>query len=165
VDFNTFETMKFSPLVITVTLLFLMACRRDEVSLKELDLNTHGLPITILAPENPEVQEKDYGIMRDITVKKGDNYYLQIFEFDANTQDAAGEKLRQLASVRDTPFFMDVIKEDDHGFIYSTKLDSIGVDYDFRYVRILNDKELIFQTGLVGTFSLEDVKRMYNAVR
>ena len=164
-DFNTFGTMKFSPPGITIFLFILLSCRQDEVSLKELDLNNHGLPITILAPEDPEVREKDYGIMRDITVKKGDNYYLQIFEFKANTQDAAGEKLRQLAAVQDTPFFLDVIKEDDHGFIYSTQLDSIGVDYDFRYVRILKDKELIFQTGLVGTFSLEDVKRMYNAVR
>lgn len=157
--------MKFPITVTTILGLFFMACRSDEVSLKKLDLKAHGLPITIMAPENPEVQEKSYGFMRDITVKKGEDYFLQIFEFNANTLDAAGEKLRQLAAVKDTPFFKDIIKEDDYGFIYSTKLDSTALDYDFRYVRILNDKELIFQTGLVGTFSLADVKRMYNAVR
>ena len=68
-----------------------------------------------------------------------------------------------LTAVQEDPFFREMIKEEDQGFIFSKKADSTTVDYDFRYVKILGDKELIFQTGLVGSFSLEDVKIMYNA--
>lgn len=148
-----------------LALTLLSACRKDGVKMQKLDLQSHGLPVTILAPDSAIIQEKDYNFMRDITVKKGDQFFIQIFEFAAPRQDAAGEKLRQLTAVREDPFFREVIKEEDQGFIFSKMADSIKIDYDFRYVRILGEKELIFQTGLVGSFSLEDVKLMYNAVK
>lgn len=150
---------------ISCLLLVLWSGCHDEKGMKPIDLADHGLPITILAPDSAVIQEKDYNFMRDITVRKGDNYFLQIFEFAAPRQDAAGEKLRQLAAVQQDPFFKEVIREEDKGFIFSKLADSTRVDYDFRYVRILGEKELIFQAGLVGTFSLEDVTRMYNAVK
>ena len=44
--------------------------KKDEV-MQKLDLQSHGIPITIMAPDSAVVQEKDYNFMRDITVKKG----------------------------------------------------------------------------------------------
>jgi hypothetical protein len=38
-----------------------------------------------------------------------------------------------------------VIQEDEYGFIFSKYLDSLTVDYDFRVVKLLGDKELIFK--------------------
>lgn len=146
-------------------LLAFLACSSEEMGMKALDLTDHGLPIRIMAPDSAMVQEKDYHFMRDITVRKGDDYFLQIFEFAAPRQDAAGEKLRQLSAVKEDPFFKEIIREDDQGFIFSKMADSTQVDYDFRYVRILGDKELIFQAGLVGSFTLEDVNRMYKGVK
>jgi hypothetical protein len=163
--FDTFEIMKFSiPFGILLTLLSI-ACRTDSVDMKELDLNPHGVPVTIMAPHSAEVRTKDYTIMRDITIRKGEDFFIQIFEINVPQYDAAGEKLRQLATVTQDPFFKEILREDDHGFIYSKHKDSLHVEYDFRYVKIVEDKELIFQTGLVGSFSLEAVKRMYNAVK
>lgn len=133
--------------------------------MQKLDLQSHGVPVTIMAPDSAIIQEKDYNFMRDITIQKGGQFFIQIFEFAAPKQDAAGEKLRQLAAVHEDPFFHEVIKEEDQGFIFSKMADSITLDYDFRYIRIIGDKELIFQTGLVGSYSLEDVKVMYNAVK
>jgi hypothetical protein len=165
VDFDTFEHMKSPLVLLSFLFILLVACHKDDIAMKELDLSSHGLPMTILAPDSAVVQEKDYNFMRDITVKSGDRFFLQIFEFGAAKQDAAGEKLRQLAAVKEDPFFLEVIREEDKGFIFSKMADSTHVDYDFRFVRILGDKELIFQSGLVGTFSLEDVQRMYKAVK
>lgn len=164
-DLNTFVAMKKALLITYLALALLPSCQRDSVHMQSLDLQSHGIPVTIMAPDSAIIQEKDYNFMRDITVKKGDQFFIQIFEFAAPKQDAAGEKLRQLTAVREDPFFREVIKEEDQGFIFSKMADSTTLDYDFRYVRILGDKELIFQTGLVGSFSLEDVKLMYNAVK
>jgi len=157
--------MKFAPLLLPFLLLALLSCQRKDKGMQELDLQSHGLPVTIMAPDSAIIQEKDYNFMRDITIKKGDQFFIQIFEFEAPKQDAAGEKLRQLTAVKEDPFFREVIKEEDQGFIFSKMADSTTMDYDFRYVRILGEKELIFQTGLVGSFSLEDVRLMYNAVK
>ncbi len=157
--------MKAGYLISLVLFTLLLACRKDGPVLEQLNLHPHGLPITILAPDSADVQEKDYNFMRDITIQKGDRFFLQIFEFAAPKQDAAGEKLRQLAAVKEDPSFIEIIKEDDQGFIFSKNVDSTTIDYDFRFVKILGEKELIFQSGLVGSFSLEDVKVMYNAVK
>ena len=163
-DLDTFEIMKIPPYILLLSLIFLASCRRDEMKMEKLDLTPQGIPLTIMAPDSAIIQEKPYPFMRDITIRKDDSYFVQIFEFEAPKLDAAGEKLRQLASVKEDPYFKEIIMEDDQGFIYSRTLDSTMLNYDFRYIKILGPKELIFQTGLVGTFSLEDVKRMYKSV-
>jgi hypothetical protein len=156
--------MKTPPFIFLLIMTALLSCHMDEMKMEKLDLAPHGIPMTIMAPDSAIVQEKHYPFMRDITIRKDDHFYIQIFEFEAPKQDAAGEKLRQLTSVKEDPFFKELIKEDDQGFIYSRTLDSTMLNYDFRYIKILGTKELIFQTGLVGTFTLEDVNRMYKAV-
>jgi len=156
--------MKPAPFILILGLLWFSSCQNEELKLQRLDLQSYGLPITILAPDSAQVNKQDYSFMKDITIKKGDRFFIQIFEFAAPKLDAAGEKLRQLASVKEDPFFKEMITEKDQGFIFSRMVDSTSVEYDFRYIRILGDKELIFQTGLVGSFSLEDVRVMYKAV-
>ena len=164
-DLNTFDDMKRALIFLCLLAILPMACHKDDMLMKELDLRPHGLQITIMAPDSAVIQEKDYNFMRDITIRKGDRFFLQIFEFAAPRQDAAGEKLRQLTAAREDPYFREVVMEEDQGFIFSKQADSTTVDYDFRYVKILGEKELIFQAGLVGTFSLPDIQRMYTAVK
>ena len=53
----------------------------------------------------------------------------------------------------------------DNGFIFEKKLSPDHLNYDFRYFKVQGDKEYVFQTGLIGKFSLEDVKGMYGAVK
>ena len=163
-DLDTFETMKLSPFVLLSILAILASCRKDEMKMEKLDLQSHGIPLTIMAPDSAEIQEKVYPFMRDITIRKDDCYFVQIFEFDAPNLDAAGEKLRQLAAVKEDPYFKEMIREDEQGFIYCRTQDSTTLNFDFRYIKIVGPKELIFQTGLVGIFSLDDVKRMYKSV-
>ncbi|MEP6793249.1 MAG: hypothetical protein ABJB16_02905 [Saprospiraceae bacterium] len=116
-----------------------------------------------MAPDSAEVIRKDYNIMRDITIRKGNNYYLQIFESTA-TNDAAEVKKSQLESVMQDKYFQKLIQVDKNGFIFQKQLDSNLIDFDFRFIKILNDKEIIFQTGMIGTFSLADVQLMYEGV-
>jgi hypothetical protein len=163
-DLDTFIRMKFHLFLILIPGIF-VSCQQDPVVMKPLDLHDSGIPITIMAPDSADVQVRDYSFMRDITIRSGADFFIQIFEYQAPRLDAAGEKLSQLSAVRAEPTFQEVVREDDQGFIFSRQLDSLQLDYDFRYIRILGDKELIFQTGLVGTFSLEAVQRMYKAVK
>jgi len=137
------------------------ACTDHPDGFHARHLGEYGLGLTLLVPDSAEIRVKDYGAMRDITIRDGADFYLQIFEFQSPTGDSAGEKLRQLNTARRDPFFREVIREDEHGFIYSKLVDTATVDYDFRYIRMLGEQELIFQTGLTGTYSLEAVSRMY----
>jgi hypothetical protein len=156
---------KLAPLFLYSLALLLPSCNPDPYSLEPFDLSPYGIPISIMAPDSAVVQVKAYEQIRDITVRKHDRFNLQIFEFSPSFNDAKGEKRRQLATVRDSPHFKQILLEEDHGFIYITQPDSMTTRYDFRYIRMVGDKELIFQAGLVGAYSLDDVKRMYEAVK
>jgi hypothetical protein len=159
------DTMKWVPFPAILILAGLLACHTDTISMKPLDLHPYGIPMTIQAPDSTVITEKDYKFMRDLTLKKAPEFDIQLFELNASSEDAAGEKFHQLESVRQDPYFRQVIQEDEYGFIFSKYLDSLNVDYDFRVVKLIGDKELIFQTGLAGSFNLEQVKRMYDAVK
>lgn len=146
-------------------ILFISSCKTDPASqLNKLDLLAHGLPISINAPEGAEVVTDDMGVWKDVTVKAGDNYYVQILGSDATTFEKSGILSDQLASVKQGAFFSKILEEYEDGFIFEKKIDEV-LNYDFRYIKIQGDKEYIFQTGLIGTFSEDDVRLMYASVK
>jgi hypothetical protein len=67
VDFDTFGHMKsLLGSHVFVSSSFWRHAMKDDMAMKELDLSSHGLPMTILAPDSAVVQEKDYNFMRDV---------------------------------------------------------------------------------------------------
>ena len=78
-----------------------------------------------------------------------------LLTFNGTLLELAGTKCQQVK----------IIEEEEVGFIYETVFDSTATNYGFKYLKIQGDKEYIFQTGLVGTFGLDDVKMMYEAVK
>jgi hypothetical protein len=157
--------MKWAIIPAFLILLGLPGCHKDPVSLRPLDLHQYNIPMIILAPDSAVVLEKDYKFMRDITIRKAPDFDIQLFELTSTAGDAAGEKFQQLASVQKDPYFKEVVRVDDYGFIFSKHLDSLTVDYDFRLIKLFGEKELIFQTGLSGSYTLDQVERMYKAVK
>lgn len=143
----------------------IVACSDDPYKLEDLDLSPFDLPITIQAPDSAIVLVKNYDQIRDITIRKGQRYDLQLFEFSPSMNDPGVEKRNQLATVKEAPHFKQILLEEEQGFIFSSQPDSITTRYDFRYIKLVGDKEVIFQTGVSGMFSLEDVQRMYYAVQ
>lgn len=144
---------------------FMLFGCKSETPKTELDLLEYGLPISIQAPNDPNITIDDLGFWKDVSVKKGDDYFVQIIASDAATIDVNKVKQDQLKSVMDAPFFSKIVEEDTNGFIYEKKIDENNINYDFRFVKIQGDKEYIFQTGLIGTFTEDQVKSMYNSVQ
>lgn len=158
--------MRFSFLLGTC-FLFVIACQteNDKQPLVPLDLMKYGVPISIQAPDSAEVKTMDMGFMKDVTIKKGDDFYIQIYASQASTTDVVKILAQQLQEVKDNRYFSKVVREEDAGFIYETVVDSTDINYGFRHIKVQGDNEFIFQTGLIGTFELEDVERMYEAVK
>jgi len=149
-----------------LTLVFLFSCKSDPTKgLEALDLMGKGIPLKVMAPTGAEVLTEDFGVMKDVTIRKGDDFFIQILASNAVTTDKAGIISEQKSDVQKAPFFSKFIQEDIDGFIYEKQIDSSNLNYDFRYVKIQGDREFMFQTGLVGQFTLEEVQRMYEAVK
>lgn len=155
-------------LLFVVAIIFMWACESNGTKQDwvEKDLLQYGIPMTIMAPDSAEVNSSDLGgLIQDVTVKKGEDYYIQIYASDAETTDIARVKSAQLSEVKSNRYFSKIVQEESEGFIYETAIDSSTINYGFRYLRVQGDKEYIFQTGLVGNFSLEQVEKMYEAVK
>jgi len=103
------------------------------------------------------------GFYKDVTVKKGDDYFVQILSTSATTTDINSLKSDQLNEVKKNPYFKKIVFEEANGFIFEKQIDSL-FNYDFRYVKIQGSNEYIFQTGLFGKFSEEVVRDMYESV-
>ncbi len=147
--------------------LFLAACQQSATDRWEpLDLMSYGIPVSVQAPDSARVQVSNLGggLIKDVTIKAGADYYIQLYASGAETTDIAKLKADQLSEVKANRYFTRIVEEEEDGFIYETQIDSV-VSFGFRHIRVQGDTECIFQTGLVGQFSLEDVENMYAAVK
>lgn len=132
---------------------------------KELDLLSHGIPFSILAPDSANVVVTDFGkIVKDVTIKKGKDYSIQIFASDARIADIAKVKEAQVNEVKSNPYYSKIVEDFPNGFIYESKLDSTRINYGFKYVKLQGDKEYLISNGMIGSFTLDQVKQMYTAV-
>ena len=146
---------------------FLSSCQSDGGSdLQPLDLMQYNIPLTIQAPDSVNVKTMDLVVQKDVTVRGAtdENYYVQIYASDAATNDLAQAKAEQLSEVKSNRYFSKIVEEEDAGFIYENKIDST-TNYGFRYIHLQGDQQYVFQTGLIGNFTQESAKRMYDAVQ
>lgn len=148
--------------------LFLLACQKDQtLEWKETSLLACcQLPISVLAPDSVDIKSSKLGgLFKDVTIKGGDDYFVQVYASEATTNDVARIKSDQLKQVKEFRFFSKIVEEDENGFLYENIIDSTNVNYSFRYVTVGGDTEYIFQPGLTGLFTEEQARRMYEAVQ
>ena len=148
--------------------IFLLACQNDQtLDWQETSLLACcQLPISVLAPDSADIKSSNFGeLFKDVTIKSGDDYFVQIYASEATTNDIAKIKSDQLKQVKEFPFFSKIVEEDENGFLYENIIDSTNINYGFRYVAVTGDKEYIFQPGLTGLFTEEQARRMYAAVQ
>ncbi len=145
--------------------IIMVSCKSDPLSeMKKTELMSHGFPIAMYVPDGATFKKTDFGVMQDLTIKAGDNYYVQIFSSDLLTLDMKVVMNEKLAEAKAHRFFSKIISEEEDGFIFEKNIDGI-INYDFRFVKIQGDKEYVFQTGLSGNYTEEDVKAMYASVK
>jgi hypothetical protein len=118
-----------------------------------------------MAPDSAQVKKSEFGSVKDITIRKGKGFFVQIYARQATTTDFAKRKAEELAEVKNKKYFSKIVREEPTGFIYETKVDSNYIDYGFRYLQIQGSNEYVFQTGLIGPFTLEAAEDMYQAVQ
>jgi hypothetical protein len=150
-----------------LSLVLLWSCQTDGGSnLVETDLMEHGVPVTIMAPDSAVVKARNMGtLMKDVTVKGEGNYDLQIMASSATTSDLARVKAEQLATVKTNRYFSRIVSEEEKGFLYEMALDSNNLNYNFRYIHLQGDQEIIFSAGMASTLSQEEAGRIYEAVK
>ena len=145
----------------------IFACAGEpQDSWKPKNLLEYGIPITVKVP-NPDsviVDKDDLGPFLDLTVDGGEGYYLQIYASGAETNDIAQIKADQLSMAKEQPYFSKIIQEEEAGFIFENQIDSTS-SYGFRYIQVKGDREIVIRNHLSRLFTLDQIERMYEAVK
>jgi len=150
---------------ICIGYLSFLSCKSDKSSkYPSKDLLKHGFAISVKAPADAEVKFDDFGIMQELTVSKGDEYNIQILKSVSNTSNPKEALSGQMNLVKSDRYFSKVIEEYEEGFIFEKKIDE-NTNYDFRYIKLVGQDEYIYQTGMIGTYTEEDVRVMYKSVQ
>jgi len=151
-------------IILLLPFLLLISCKSSQTSLyEELDLLSYGMPIAIKAPPGAEVKKEDLGVIQSIIVT-GDKYDVQIYSSKTMTLNLEKVKQEKLREVKEGRYFSKVLEEEDDGFIFEKDIDGI-IRYDFRRIKLIGDTEFSFQKGLMGNFSEEEIRYMYEAVK
>ena len=161
-----YTTLKTSMIFTMVAFVIFSSCsgeKKQEV--ETLDLMSYGVPIQVKAPIGTEVKTIDMGIYTDITLKKGEDYSIQIISTSATTNDINTLKAERLEEVKKNPYFSKVILDEKNGFVFEKKLTDSTFNYGFRYIKLQGDNEFSYQTGLYGLFTKDQTMTMYESVK
>ncbi len=155
-----------SKLFVIFSFVFLTASCGDEApQYPDLALSPYGVPITLPAPEGSQVEKSDLGGMfTEILIKGSDDYQLQVISNDAVTTNLDSLLGLQKENVRSERYFKEMITEDSDGFVYLRQVDSLNF-YDFRHIKVIGEKEYIFQASFLGQFDQSAAEDMYKAAQ
>lgn len=116
-----------------------------------------------MAPPGSEVKKEDLGVIQSVIVT-GDRYDVQIYSSKTITLNLEKIKQEKLKEVKEGRYFSKIVEEEEDGFIFEKDIDG-NIRYDFRRVRVVGDTEISFQKGLMGNFTEEEIRVMYEAVK
>lgn len=155
-------TRLFSALLAVIVL---MSCGGSPSGYPERNLIDQGVPLTIYAPEELEVQRSSIGFQEDVTLNGGDDFSVQIFISDAVSNKVESTIKGHKEIIESNPFFDGYIKEEGSGFVYRNKIDSTNNAFGFRHVVLMGGKEYLFQEAMLGAFTEEQALDMYESVK
>lgn len=147
-------------LLISSFVIFLFLSCHDRVTLVEKDLLPYGMALTISIPDSSEIKAMNWGMQKDISIEGEDNFSLQIFDEQPLNRDLQALKESVKEEIEKSPMFYEITREDEDGFIFELNIDSTQ-SFDFRHFKIRGEHLYTFRAGLFGTFSLEEIKRLY----
>lgn len=136
-------------------------------SWEALDLKGYGIPATILAPaDSTQIENFELSGIKDVSITStGETpFAVQIYAGKAKGNKLVEQTFRQIREVHSNPEFNKIVEQHTDGFIYEVKGQNED-RYSFRYVHLVRDTEIVFTTALNQRFSLEEVKKMYEAVK
>ncbi len=159
----------FTSLAVAATVFF-ASCSSEPAKIVELDLASHGIEYKVNAPEGAEVTDGlgniTLGDMKVVSKEiKKDDFRINVMSFNTPNQELAAKLAEEKKDAQDDEDFVEIIKEDQNGFIFKTKT-SDGSAYDFRKVVVKENEYIIISTALnlFGEYSEEEVQTMYNTL-
>ncbi len=161
------------PLFIAFAALFVfITVSGTQDGTKEFDLSDKGIPVTVTAPSDAQIEE---GLMHGEVMDgvetiswelNSGSFSLEVMMDDEEMWQTAAEYLGDSKDFVETDEdFGGYIEEDENGFICKYDYEE-GVMYEFYYQLVKGDRIIEFSAGMSSDdSSLSEVRRMYQAAK
>lgn len=162
---TSFNSVIYMLFIISISLIF--SCKQERNSLDgyvEKDLLSEGIPLKIKAPEDVKVEVSVRNFYKEIKVKNDKGYFLQILSTEKTSGDIASLLSELKEEVKKDPYFSRFIVEMESGFVFEKKTQDGKLNYDFRHIKVGENQQFVFQSGMYGIFTQEQVIKMFKSV-
>lgn len=150
-------------LIIYIPLLMLASCKEGN-DRQKTESEQAKLPFNVDAPWGATRETREYNGITAFNISKDDDYGVEVFVSPAKTQDITVIKNEQIKSVVESPYFRRILLNESNGFVFEMLVDS-SRHYDFRLIKLKDNKQYIFQTDLTKVFSEGEARLMYESVK
>jgi hypothetical protein len=149
-----------------VVICTLLACQSGELklNLSSKDLLEYGIPITLDVPDSADIKAMDWGIQKDVSIKGGSWYDMQIFSSKVGNHKLEAVVKDVKESVEEGTYFSKFITVETDGFVFEMMIDTM-LNYDFRHIKVQGDNEYLFQAGMSGSYSQKQVEQLYQIAK
>lgn len=154
----------FNYLVFILLLNLVVGCQSGTRTGQGTDLMKYGIPFTVMAPEDVNINKVGGGTMQDLNIKNDKDYDIQIFMSDAYTSNLTRLKQEKKDEIETYRGFKRIVEEYDDGFIYQKENPDGSQSYDFYIVKIQGSKVINFTCGNSGSFTEKQVKEMIKSI-
>jgi len=152
-----------------LSLIVLMSAMK---SVRNVDLSSKGIPITVDAPTGSVIKGGVLNgmVMEGVTtfcwdINNGD-FSLEVTMEDEDLRQSRGEYVQFSKNVLEMDVsFVEFIESDENGFL--AKMDFGGIiEYEFYHLVIKNNRAIEFSTGLsTSDYSRENIRNIYYAAK
>lgn len=149
-------------LTLLITLIML-SCTDLPTGMTWYQLQNGQLKIEIPAPDGVSEHYKSYPGMEDYMLRSLNGFDLQFYAFELKDLKIEEELEKQLKIVRMEDSFDTIVYSVADGFIFKRRFLETEEEFDFRLIRILGGKEVIFQSGQTIVHTREQVEAMFRA--
>ncbi|MFZ1705554.1 MAG: hypothetical protein WAT79_14490 [Saprospiraceae bacterium] len=130
----------------------------------KVSLHKYGFPVSIKVPKDVAFTKGSSSFVESLTLVNNDGFNMQVLMTNASSGSLKKAKLLQREIVINNPDFLKIIEDYDDHFIFELELNGDRY-YDFRFVKIVGNKEIVFQGGPTCNCTEENIKKMVNAVQ
>jgi hypothetical protein len=127
-------------------------------------LHKYGIPVSVMLPADVGIKKTSSGNVLAVAIRNDSGYNMLVLMGAANYSSAQKAKFQQREQIVNNPAFLKIVEDYEDGFLFEWQGND-RIMYDFRHIKIVGDKEIVFQAGNTCECSEDDVRKMLASVK
>ncbi|MBK8621851.1 MAG: hypothetical protein IPN79_08840 [Saprospiraceae bacterium] len=145
--------------------LLVLSCGEKTSSEKgKTTLHKYGIPVSLLLPVDVDIRKTSDGKISAVAIRNDSGYNMLVLMGETNFSTAQKAKFQQREQIVNNPAFIKIVEDYEDGFLFEWQGED-RIMYDFRHIKIVGNKEIVFQAGSTCECPEDAVMNMLASVK